>query len=113
MGVVAPVEVARAAPKAFVGLERGVLGGIDQRQLGDRGRNGELAVHGLLETGLLLRLEERVVVERVLGHVLPQRHVALEGGVPRLQLEMILNHAREKRRSLYRHCFLRVGDGER
>ena len=66
--LLAPVEVARAAPEALV--ERGPSArarpssspghGSARARLGRR-----LAVEGLLEPGLLLGLEERVVLERI------------------------------------------------
>src|SRR4051794_19813466 len=107
---VAPVEVARAAPQALVcagdRVER-VLTRPGMRHLGDLdGRFG--SVHRLLETSLLLGLEERVIVERILRLVARDRHVVLEVGVLALELEVFLNDLAEDRRCLDRHTNLRV-----
>src|SRR5690242_18774294 len=66
-------------------------------------------VHGLLEPRLLLRLEERMVLERVFGDVAVDRHRSRELGVSRLELEVILNHLCEQRWCLYRHSLSLTG----
>ena len=62
-------------------------------------------VHRLLEPRLLLGLEERVVLEGVLGLVDVQGHLRVERGVLLLQLEMLLDRLREQRRAFDRHDF--------
>src|SRR6266540_1557521 len=104
--LVAPVEVAAAAPETLFGVRacmlRGVLAGPGEN--GRLGRDsGLLAVHRLLQPGLLLGLEERMVVEGVVALVLRERHRLLELRVPLSQLEVILNDLREQRRCLNRH----------
>src|SRR5207245_439201 len=92
IGLVAPVEVARAAPEPVVlELRSAVLGGVlagpreDRlRRVGDDVRLH--AVHGLLDASLLLGLEKRMVVERILDLVLVDRHRGLELLVALLQL---------------------------
>src|SRR5262249_11699607 len=85
--LVAPVEVARTGPEAVVRLDRlvvvftGPLEG-DRRLRGD-GRLG--AVHRVLDAGLLLGLEQRMVVERILVHVALERKLVVELGVPFLE----------------------------
>src|SRR4051794_15247233 len=109
--LVAPVEVARLAPEAFLlGLrlvsrprERSAL-------LGDARL---LAVHRLLDPSLLLRLEERVVLERVVGLVAVDRELTLELRVLLLQLEMVLDDLCEQRRGLHRQNSSRGSLGER
>jgi len=64
------------------------------------------AVERFLDPRLLLGLEERVVLERIVMHVSLERHVVLECGVAPLQLEMVLDHPSKLRRSLYRHVIL-------
>src|SRR5438093_6748895 len=101
--LVAPVEVARASPEAIVAfgfhgsrLLRVVFAGPLE---GDRRlrRDGRLrAVHRVLDAGLLLGLEQRVVVERILVLVAVERQLLVEVRVPFLQLEMILDDLREK-----------------
>jgi hypothetical protein len=82
----------------------GVLAGPREDRLRRVGDDVRLhAVHGLLDARLLLGLEKRMVVERVLDLVLVERHRGLELLVALLQLEMILNDLREERRSLNRH----------
>src|SRR5690349_10786561 len=82
LGLVAPVEVARAAPEARVFELRNVmLGGLLTGPRENRLRDGEGrldAVHRLLDTSLLLGLEERMVVERVRVLVPLERHLVLE-----------------------------------
>src|SRR6188472_1390913 len=95
--LLAPVEVARAAPEAVVergALDRLVLAGPRERlaRLG-----GGHTVERLLEAGLLLRLEQRVVLEGVLDLVAVERHVAVERGVSLLQVEVLLDRARQGR----------------
>src|SRR5262249_41624871 len=63
------------------------------------------SVHRLLETSLLLGLEERVVVERILRLVAVEGHAALELRVLLLQLEVMLDCLREQRRRLNGHTF--------
>src|SRR3990172_2762381 len=115
--LVAPVEVARLAPEtlALFGLGLGLGLGHRGRRVGllagpghGRGleRDGGLAVHRLLEPGLLLGLDQRVVLERILGLVVVERHVAVEVGVAALQVEVVLDHACEERRGLDGHEFL-------
>ena len=50
----------------------------------------------LLGLGIGLGLEERVVVERVRGDELLQRHVGLELGIAALERQMLLDDGREK-----------------
>ena len=64
-----------------------------------------LAAHRVLDPGLLLALEERVVLERILVEVARERHLRLQRGVPALELEVILDDLRELRGSLNRHAF--------
>src|SRR6185295_4341043 len=86
-GLVAPVEVARATPETGVALGDRLRDKLlarpgeraDALQLGREFGFG--AVHRLLEAGLLLRLEERMVVERVLGLVTVNRHCTLKLGI--------------------------------
>ena len=73
-------------------------------------RHGRLvAVHRLLEAGLLLGLEQRVVVERIVDAIALERHRRLELGIAALQLEVVLDHTCEQRRGLNRHRDLRGG----
>src|SRR2546423_10737348 len=108
--LVAPVEVAGASPEAIVPFDSSGLrllvvffaGPFE----GDRRlrRDGRLrAVHRDLDAGLLLGLEQRVVVERILVLVAVERQLIVELRVLFLQLEMILNDLREKRRCVYGH----------
>src|SRR6266851_4796018 len=105
--LVAPVEVAAPAPEAFLGIRAGgLLGGLlagprKHRRLGSD--SGLVAVHGLFEARLLLGLEEWVIVERIRGLVVTERHRLLELGVPFLQLEMVLDDLGENRRRLDLH----------
>ena len=55
-----------------------------------------MAVEGVFDPRLLLRLEERVILERIVDPVIVDRHVALELGVFALQLEVILDHVGEQ-----------------
>ena len=50
----------------------------------------------LLGLGIGLGLEERVVVERIRGDELLQRHVGLELGIAALERQMLLDDGREK-----------------
>src|SRR6476659_1351071 len=120
-GLVAPVEVAGAAvaPEGRL-LDRGDgrrLAGLG-RYLFDRlltrpdanvleARVAEVrlhAVHRLLDSRLLLALEQRMVLERVsVALVVLDRHRATEPRVPLLQIEVFLDDLRENRRCLYRH----------
>ena len=61
------------------------------------------AVHRLLESCLLLGLEERVVGERVRSAIAIERHRGLQGSVALLQIEVILDELREHGRCLDRH----------
>src|SRR5437764_9246901 len=105
--LVAPVEVARAGPEAVVGFHgRRLLHVVFAGPLeGDRRlrRDGRLgAVHRVLDAGLLLGLEQRVVVERIIVLVAIERQIVVELRVAFLQLEMILDELRDKRRHAYR-----------
>src|SRR2546423_931828 len=109
--LVAPVEVARASPEAVVTFDSSGLrllvvffaGPFEgDRRLRRDGRLG--AVHRVLDAGLLLGLEQRVIVERILVLVAVERQLLVELRVPLLQLEMILDDLREKRRRIYGHC---------
>src|SRR5262245_23320786 len=99
--LLAPVEVARPAPEALVErgpLERLVvlltLAGPGQ----GGGRLGCLdPLERLLETRLLLALEERVVLERVLDRVVVDRHRTVQLGVALLEVEVLLDRAGEGR----------------
>src|SRR6266550_251617 len=105
--LVAPVEVAAPAPEAFLGFRsvgflRSLLAGPGEH--GGIGTDGRLlAVHRLFEACLLLGLEKGVIVERVRGLVVTDRHRLFEPGVPLLQLEMVLNDLGENRRRLNLH----------
>jgi len=88
---VAPVEVARLAPEPGF-LRHRLLGGPGVLFQGLRSDRPLLAVHRLLEPRLLLGLEERMILERILVLVPIERYLGLELGVPLLQLEMILDH---------------------
>ena len=57
---------------------------------GERGI-GRRAEHA----GLLLALEERAVLERIVGAIAVDRHLAIEVRVPFLQVEVIPDHLRE------------------
>src|SRR5204863_8816029 len=72
-----------------------------------------LAVHRLLEAGLLLGLEERMVVEGVCVLVMPERHRVLEPRVPFLELQVVLDHFRKERGCFNRHSISWVGGGGR
>src|SRR2546429_7359130 len=104
--LVAPVEVAAAAPQAFLGFRCGLLRGLLARP-GQDSRLGidsrHVAVHDVCEACLLLGLEQWVVVEGIRVLVVTERHRLLELGVPLLQLEMILNDLGEDRRRLNLH----------
>src|SRR5712691_8423448 len=104
--LVAPVEIAAAAPEAFLGIRAGLLGGLlagprKHRRLGRGDRL--LAVHGLFEARLLFGLEQWVIVEWIRGLVVTERHRLLELGVPLLQLEMVLDDLGEDRGRLNLH----------
>src|SRR4029079_4295952 len=103
--LVAPVEVARASPEALVRFPRdGLLVIVFAGPLEGNGRlrrDGRLgAVHRVLDASLLLGLEQRVVVERILVLVALERQLVVELRVPLLQREMILDDLREKRRCI-------------
>src|SRR5262249_5805397 len=104
--LVAPVEVSGLRPETLFHGRRSFLGGVLAGPRG-HGRPGTddrlLAVHRLLEPSLLFRLEERVIVERILGLVVAERHGTLELRVPLLQLEVVLNDLREQRLRINRH----------
>src|SRR5205085_9873799 len=106
--LVAPVEVARASPEAVVGFHGGgllviILAGPLEGD-GRLRRDGRLgAVHRVLDAGLLLGLEQRVVVERILVLVAVERQLVVELRVPLLQREVVLDDLREKRRHVYGH----------
>src|SRR5262245_60958537 len=116
-GLVAPVEVAAAAPEVVaVDLDFGarvldrLLAG--PREHGRLQRDGRLlTVHRLLESGLLFRLEQRMIVEGIHGPVVTEGHGVLELRVPLFELEMVLNDLREDRRCLYRHRGLSCSGG--
>src|SRR6266571_5191322 len=105
--LVAPVEVAASAPEAFLrfragGFLRSLLAGPGEH--GGIGSDSRLlAVHGLFEACLLFGFEKGVIVERIRGLVVTDRHRLLEPGVPLLQLEMVLNDLGEDRRRLNLH----------
>src|SRR3954453_14245735 len=117
---VAPVEVAGAIdlPEAGIldrscgrgSILRGRLTGPGQVRNSARARavalRGEVrlhAVHRLLEARLLLGLEQRMVLERIVGPVTVDRHLPVEIRILLLQIEVIPDHLREQRRGLYRH----------
>src|SRR5215468_4603358 len=80
--LVAPVEIAALAPEAFlVGVGHDIGGCVFARPGEHLGYDRLGAVHRLLEAGLLLGLEERVIVERIRRLVMGQRHRRLEAGV--------------------------------
>src|SRR5205814_5294540 len=106
---IAPVEVARASPETVVCFHgRRLLRVVFAGPLEGNGRlrrDGRLcAVHRVLDAGLLLGLEQRMIVERIVVLVTIERQLVIEFRVPFLEREMILNHFREKRRRVYRHC---------
>src|SRR2546421_3165355 len=106
-GLVAPVEVARTAPEPGVVLRRRLLvdllaGPRRRHRAGDGCRHR--AVERVLDPGLLLGLEERMVVERVRDLVAAERHRVLEPGVALLELEVVLDHTGKDRRCLHRHA---------
>jgi hypothetical protein len=72
-------------------------------RLGLLGDEGGYAVHRLLEASLLLGLEQRMILERILCLVAVDRHLPVERGVLLLECQMILDHLGEQRRCLYRH----------
>src|SRR5438067_9217807 len=83
--LVAPVEISAFPPETFftVGdghVSDGLLAG-PRRNGRIQGDDRLLAVHRLLEAGLLLGLEERMVVEGVRVLVMPERHRILESRV--------------------------------
>src|ERR671937_210144 len=110
--LVAPVEVARTAPKAFFLLREVLLCRPGERNALRRD-GGLLAVHRLLDAGLLLGLEERMVLERILGLVSIERQVALELRVPLFQLEVVLDDLGKERRGLHRRYASRGSLGKR
>ena len=98
--LISPVEVAGATPeRVFVGRRLG----LRNRQAHGLGRRRFLAVHGLFDSGLLLALEQGVVVEWILGLVTIDRQVRLDLLVLALELEVILDDVGEERRCLYWH----------
>src|SRR5207244_87668 len=100
LGSVAPVEVSRLRPEVTFGLGRRMLFGLlagPREHDGLRYNRRRLAVNRLLEARLVLGLEEGVVVERILGLVVPERHRVVEPGVSLLQIEMVLDHLGERR----------------
>src|SRR6266498_4406261 len=105
--LIAPVEVARAPPEAVVDVRnlKILLARPGMRRSG-HSDCGLGPVHRLLETSLLLGLEERVVIERIVGLVALERHLTLELRVPALQLEMFLDDLAKNGRGLYRHTVL-------
>src|SRR5262245_11849001 len=107
---VAPVEVARTAPEIAFGVRLGKrrIGLLTGRPGEDElvlCRDGLGARERLLEAGLLLRLEQRVILEWVLRSVLIDRHLPLEPGVTPLELEMLLDHLGERQCSIQRHPY--------
>src|SRR5262249_18801151 len=106
--LIAPVEVARASPEAVMSLDgTRFVDVVFAGPLEGNGRlhgNGRLgAVHRVLHAGLLLGLEQRVVVERILVFVAVEGQLRVELCVPLLQLEVILDDLRKKRRCIYGH----------
>src|SRR5205814_1606894 len=66
--LVAQVEVARTAPETVVAVDDDLLEALFARPWTRRDRDRRLGpVQRLLEASLLLALEERVVLERILG----------------------------------------------
>src|SRR5262249_46855528 len=105
-GLVAPVEIPGLRPEMALDLVRRVLFGLFPRP-GEHRRLRDArvlcAVLRLLETSLLLGLEQRMVVEGVLGLVVPERHRVVEPRVAVLQREVVLDHLSERRFCLNRH----------
>src|SRR5947208_7405119 len=110
--LIAPVEIARASPEAVAVVGFGFHGsGLlviffagPLEGDGRLRRDGRLgAVHRVLDAGLLLGLEHRVVVERILVLVAVERQLVVELRVPLLQREVVLDDLREKRRHVYGH----------
>ena len=77
-----------AAPSAMSSVSR-------PRERGD-GLGRLDAVERLLEACLLLRLEQRVVLERILDGIAVERHRAVQLGVPLLEVEVLLDRPRER-----------------
>ena len=63
-----------------------------------------LTVEGLLDPSLLLGLEQRVILERILDLIAVERHLPIEVRVLLLQLEVILDHARKGRSRTSHHA---------
>ena len=59
-------------------------------------RLGRLAVHRLLDAGLLLALEERVILERIAVQVRLERHRSRELGVAFLEVEVLPDRRSEE-----------------
>ena len=107
---VAPVEVARPRPETGVGVlaGRGLLLGRPPERGSVRELGGvDLAVHRLFESSLLLGLEQRVVLERILALVPVERKLLLEPRVALLQREVLLDDLGEQGRRLNGHRYLR------
>src|SRR2546429_1160809 len=112
--LVAPVEVATSAPEVLFSVGGGALEGVLTRPGKHRRPVGDhrlLPVHGLLEPRLLFGLEQGVVVERIVGLVMADRHSLLELRVALLQLEVVLDDLGEKGRCLDRHRGSWLGGG--
>ena len=86
-----PSSAAASGHRAFSAVSSPGHGKRERVQLDRR-----LAVEGLLDPSLLLGLEQRMILERILDLVAIERHLAVEIGVLLLQLEVILDHACER-----------------
>jgi hypothetical protein len=102
-------DAALAACPAFALVRGRLLLGLGREADELLGGEGLLAVHRLLDSRLLLGLEERVVFERVFGLVLVERHVLVELRVLALELEVFLDYVSKDGRRLYRHETSLVG----
>jgi hypothetical protein len=94
-GLVAPVEVSRTTPERVLGiggLDLALVRGPHERR---RLKLGLSTREGVLEPRLLLRLEERMILERVVDVVPVERHFPVEPRVASLELEMLFDHSGE------------------
>src|SRR6478752_5064558 len=91
-GLVAPVELG-----ALLAIEPDLVELSLLRRTAPLERDRRMLTRLLfLEAGVVLGLEERVVVERIGGDEAIQRHRHLERGVLALESQMILDHGREQ-----------------
>src|SRR5262249_17410136 len=104
-------------------VERGAFDVLDRllawpgKSLGAQ-LGGRLAVERLLDPGLLLALEQRMVLERIAGQVRVERHRVGETCVSSLQIEGLPDRLREQRLVVdghglfeFRHHFFEIWHG--